>query len=420
VGGPGDGSYALYLPHNYREDQLSPVVFIFHPAARGRHGLLPFLAASEKYGYILICSNDSKNGPYDRNYEISNRLFMKVLAEFNVDPRRIYTAGFSGGARLASSIAVLSGHIQGVIACGAGFSPNEMGIEPGFSFAAIVGNRDFNYSELLRTRGWLNKLKFPNELFEFGMGHEWPDTTQVLKAFKWLQLEAFRKDVLPADPAQVMAYFKELYADGKRFEKNGELLQAVSEYERIFRNFRAYFVLDSIQARMDTITKDRRYIQQKRQWRSSLETENDLISHFYEHLSGNLGSLNPNIGWWERKLDRLREKYGEADPYSIQMLERVLSTVSAMAYEAANNKAEEISAEQEIFCYDLCILAYPDQPSSYLRQIEIRISEGDSDKAMDYLEKLIKSGFGPLEYLKNHSVVQPLKSHRRLNELFPQ
>ena len=117
-------SFALYLPSNYKPNTLSPIVFIFDPAARGKIGIHPFIKAAEKYNYILICSNDSKNGPYDQNFEIASRLFDKIFSDFSINPKRIYTAGFSGGARLASRITVLNEHIQGVIACGAGIASN--------------------------------------------------------------------------------------------------------------------------------------------------------------------------------------------------------------------------------------------------------------------------------------------------------
>ena len=107
-----DESFALYLPTTFNKNELAPVVFIFDPSAQGKSALQHFIAASERYGYILIASNDSKNGPYQLNFDIANRLFSKVFERYNIDPKRIYTSGFSGGARLASTIAVLTKSIQ--------------------------------------------------------------------------------------------------------------------------------------------------------------------------------------------------------------------------------------------------------------------------------------------------------------------
>ena len=81
-------SFALYLPAKYDSSINSPIVFIFDPAARGKTGIEPFIRAAEEYGYILICSNDSKNGPYNINYDIANRLFSKVLNQFKIDEKK--------------------------------------------------------------------------------------------------------------------------------------------------------------------------------------------------------------------------------------------------------------------------------------------------------------------------------------------
>ena len=109
INGNSGESFALYVPNNYDVSAQTPIVFIFDPSARGKTGIHPFVPASEKYGYLLVCSNDTKNGPYQTNYDIANRLFERVFLKFNIDENRIYAAGFSGGSRLAANIALLTG-----------------------------------------------------------------------------------------------------------------------------------------------------------------------------------------------------------------------------------------------------------------------------------------------------------------------
>ena len=72
-------TFALYLPKSFMENEPQPIVFIYEPLGRGAVGIQPFIPASEKYGLILVCSNNSKNGPYDRNFTISNNLFKQTL-----------------------------------------------------------------------------------------------------------------------------------------------------------------------------------------------------------------------------------------------------------------------------------------------------------------------------------------------------
>jgi len=152
VAGTTDQSFQLYLPKTYDSKESSAIIFIFDPAARGNIGLLPFTQASERFNYILVCSNNSKNGSYDYNFDVANRLFEYVFSRFKIDPKQIYTAGFSGGSRLATTIAALTNSVQGVIGCGAGFMTNIQEIENrnSFSYVGLVGDEDMNYQEMFK------------------------------------------------------------------------------------------------------------------------------------------------------------------------------------------------------------------------------------------------------------------------------
>ena len=55
-------SYALYLPDHYNPIIKWPVIYIFDPAARGSLAVKNFKQAAEQYGYIVACSNNSRNG----------------------------------------------------------------------------------------------------------------------------------------------------------------------------------------------------------------------------------------------------------------------------------------------------------------------------------------------------------------------
>ena len=154
-------SYALYLPTDHNFQKASPVVFIFDPAGRGVAGIKPFVKASEKYGLILVCSNDSRNTAYGENFDIAERWINEVLSRYKIDQKEIYAAGFSGGSRLASTIGVLSGLFKGVIGCGAAFSANPAQApyaKDHFNFVGIIGDLDMNYQEMFRAKDWLNRL----------------------------------------------------------------------------------------------------------------------------------------------------------------------------------------------------------------------------------------------------------------------
>jgi hypothetical protein len=58
-----DQTYALYLPSSCDARRTWPAIFAFDPAARGQLPLECFRESAEKYGYIVVGSNISRNGP---------------------------------------------------------------------------------------------------------------------------------------------------------------------------------------------------------------------------------------------------------------------------------------------------------------------------------------------------------------------
>ena len=117
-------SYALYTPAQYDNKKSWPVILIFDPSARGRTGVNTFIEAGRKYGFILACSNNSHNGPMGDNFTAAAAMLQDIEERFNVDQKRIYAAGFSGGSRFAMAFAVTEKSISGVIGCGAGLPRN--------------------------------------------------------------------------------------------------------------------------------------------------------------------------------------------------------------------------------------------------------------------------------------------------------
>ena len=195
-------SYALYLPAKYSESTKWPVIYIFDPGARGKLAVSGFVPAAEKFGYIAVCSNNSKNSMAGTELEEAiNYLFSDTEARFSIDDGRIYTAGFSGGSRVASMVALNNKFISGVIGCGAGL-PNYAGLKniPSFDYFGLVGNRDMNYLEMCDLEKELDNLGMSVELRVFNGGHAWPSPDLLEEAIEWMELKAMYKGTRNKNP----------------------------------------------------------------------------------------------------------------------------------------------------------------------------------------------------------------------------
>src|SRR5579864_9356859 len=166
-------SYALYLPSAYSPAKRWPLLLIFDPFARGEVSVKLFHEAAEKYGFILVGSNNTRN--FEDPSAAIRLLWAEMKEHYAIDPRRIYTAGLSGGARVAASVALACKTcIAGVIANSAGL-PNGVappGPEVSDWFLA-AGTTDFNYTEQLHLKETFAAHNVVSRFVVFDGPHNW-------------------------------------------------------------------------------------------------------------------------------------------------------------------------------------------------------------------------------------------------------
>lgn len=340
VMGTKNESFALYLPISFDSTKALPILFVFDPAARGKAGLLPFIEASERHNIILVCSNNSKNGSFDISFSVADHLFNHVFHNFKVDTDLMFLSGFSGGSRLASAIAVLSGQFAGVIGCGAGFSPNPMhtpsGLSKDFLYAAICGTEDMNYSELLRNTQYLEKIKFTNTLFSFNGGHRWPDQREITRAFDWLFI---KKNKIQQTQGLTHGAFSSDYDLTQAFLKNDELLFAQENYERMLGTYPQYLGLDSIQKKSAELVSSKPFKAALQERDGALIQEEKIKKRLFSRLHRDLDAENEiRFKWWENEAKKLHQIEKEGSKEAKRMVARIKYGIVAAVYEKGYSK----------------------------------------------------------------------------------
>lgn len=181
-------SYSLYLPSTYAADRAWPIVFIFDAGGRGKLAVEKFQAGAEQHGFILIGSNNFRNGPMDQAFEAANRLFEDAQSRYPIDGDRLYTAGLSGGARVATAIATLVPDVDGVIACAAGeHSQYPITDEHAFTFVSVVGHTDMNLYEVEVLHRRITNSQMNHVMINFDGGHGWADDETLSTALEWIK-----------------------------------------------------------------------------------------------------------------------------------------------------------------------------------------------------------------------------------------
>lgn len=345
-------SFSLYLPKQNDLNKLNSIVFIFDPSGRGRNGIRPFIQASEKYNYILVCSNNSKNGPYQKNFDIANRMFGSVFEKFNIDPKQIYVAGFSGGSRFSAAIAVLTEQMQAVIACGSGFSDNVnyAPVVPIFSYAGIVGDRDMNYNEMRNNRVFLNKLGFTNSLFVFDGNHRWPPPETILEVFDWLQIIAFKKGIRPKNYNEIDSIFNTMY-DKAIMASN--IIDKEAMMERISESFNSLLNTDSIAKQNFQIRNSKKFAIAKVDLEKIFRKEDQLIDIFIPRFYDDYKDpSNADLNWWEKELRKLI-KAAKIDKAHSDMIDRLTYKLLELVYTRSNPSYFPVTEHQQNLCNEI-------------------------------------------------------------------
>lgn len=182
-------------------------MYCFDPRARGRVPVDLLAASADKYGYILAGSNNSRNGEWDASLGAIHAMWNDTHTRFAIDKRRVYACGFSGGARLATWMALNVKGVAGVLIAGGGF------VEPvrdvPFAVFGCAGSDDFNWPELKELDAALDGSGTPHRVMIFEGGHSWPPAETAARGFEWLELHAMRSGARGRDERLAAAALEE-------------------------------------------------------------------------------------------------------------------------------------------------------------------------------------------------------------------
>jgi len=280
-------SYALYLPSAYTTQKRWPIIYIFDPSARGMVPTQIIKDAAEQYGYILATSNNSKNGPLRPGLEAASAMWDDTHARLSIDHQRVYLAGFSGGARLASRIAQTCKCAHGVFLNGAGFGVDSPPTRDGaFPVFLTTGFLDFNYNELVRLDGQLSSLGVPHFLHRFDGSHEWAPVAVWPEALGWMTLQAMKDRRAPRDDAFVAAEQQRFTASSKDLEKSGNLFYAAAAYRQAAEAFDGLVPIDALQERATELEKNPWYRTDAKRERDDLTTQSSLETEILRVTGG--------------------------------------------------------------------------------------------------------------------------------------
>lgn len=345
-------SYALYLPSAYSAAKRWPLLLVFDPFARGEVSVKLFHEAAEKCGFIVVGSNNSRNFA-DPSAAIPV-LWADIKERYAIDPRRIYTAGLSGGARVASTVALACRNcIAGVIANSAGLPNGATPPGPDVSdWFLAAGTTDFNYPEQLHLKETFDARKVVSRFVVFDGPHNWMPKEFAERALAWLQLRAMVKGLVPVDKEFVAQQFESRVAEAQSEQKSGDVLAAERVYREIAQDFSSFRDVKPQMELAKSLAESADFRKARKNEKAALELQDEVAKKIGNFIAGINQSTDERTAFTSQLEsavnDAYRDKKESSNPSRRQAIERGLASAFAYAAESGQQamlKKDFVSAK---------------------------------------------------------------------------
>jgi len=426
--GLADQSYALYLPSKFVPTVKRPVLYLFDPGARGPIAVERFLQAAETYGWILVASNNIRNGPWEPNLKAALVLFEDSRARLPIDETRIYAGGFSGGSRAACVFPrVINRQIAGTIGIGAGISntgtkPEDIGAS---SYFGIVGLGDFNYPEMKRLDADFDGARVSHRIFYYEAPHQWPDPETCSRAVGWMEIMAMKQGKRNRDEAMIDKMLASELDSARALESEGKTYWAARQYEAVSELF------DSLRdsgaaAEAERIQRTREFSrflkEEKMRDERDVSIRKDFVRaytlieqapsdrmRFIEVLKElNLGALKKEAKTAAKVEDR---------SFAYRVLFDISINMEQKAFESYDRKDWPRTSS----FFDLAAEACPEgdrrEKNIYFNMACVAALRGDEKAALKYLETAVSKGFSDLGALEGEEDLAGIRQTPRFRKV---
>jgi len=390
-------NYALYLPSQYTPEKRWPIVYAFDPAARGTAPAELMKQAAEQYGYIIAASNNSRNGPMKASAEAAQAVWADTHARLSIDEKRVYFAGFSGGARVASYLAQSCKCVHGVFLSGAGFSP-EAPPSPGAVFAVFLtaGLTDFNYGEITQVNLQLEQLGFPHFLQRFDGSHEWAPADVWPEAFAWADLLAMKDKRRPRDDAFIAAELDHFTAQAQKAEQSGNLYFVAGTYRQTVATFDGLTSVEVLAAHAAALEKNPVIVAARKREKSDFELQASLESDILKLTGGLRDQTDRRIESQQQTtgaITQLRQRAEhEKDTEKRRVLERARFGVFVAMMETGSPLIDSKDLPLARIYLELAIAARPESSWPHVSLARCLAKMGDKKGALQSLKHATEAG----------------------------
>jgi len=382
-------SYTILLPPDYKPDRKWPVIFAFDPHGDGHLPIRKMRDPASQLGFILIASENFRNG-VTNVAGIAGVMFEDAMARYSIDQKRVYLAGFSGGARAAGSLALSGKGIRGIILSGAGqsgFGPANK--NAGLVVYGIAGLGDFNRSEIQNMDKELATLQIPHSISFFIGKHEWPPEDEFDQALLWLQIQAMREKLCPVNQGELNWFEKSSDSIAGNLVKSGKMVLAATVLQKAVSALKGLIPVDELEKNLAAIMASGSYLTEVKNEENLAGMEDRLKSEY------NNAMLVNDDKWWANELKVINDRcITEKDPLKLGMFNRLKGFFGIMAYSYTSRAVQAGDVKESQRLIAIYSLIEPENPDWIYYQALLYDKMGNTRQAIEELKLSISKGLG--------------------------
>jgi tetratricopeptide (TPR) repeat protein len=352
------------------------------------------------------------------NVKSMRAIWADTHERFPIDDKRVYAAGFSGTVRFACLMAAAApGTIAGIIAAGAGF-PFDMKPtrDTPFLYFGAIGDRDFNYYEVMDLDEQLTALGLPHRVELYPGPHQWMPAELATKSLAWMEVQAMRKGTRPKDSALIEELWVADLAQAKALESS-DAVNAHRIYAEMIEDFRGLIdpeILNGIAVKVSEIGaspafKKERKIRQERDQRDKAY----LAKAPKALATTDLAEAVENL-----KIQELKRLKDSPDHQESLAARRLLSTILGQtSFYLPRMFTEQGNHDRAIFVLSIAAEIAPESPEVWYDLAASHARKGAKRKALENLRKAVDKGWRDLPRLEQEAAFEPLRKDKVYREL---
>jgi hypothetical protein len=389
-------------------------------------------------------------------------MYADVLQRLSLDRSRVYTAGFSGGARVASRMGLMLAGVRGVVTVGGGFPHgSKPSKETRFALFGVAGLADFNYGEVKQLAKDFDSLGLPAHFEVLESGHNWPPQEVCTAALEWFEVLSLREARGEMDSRLAQKIFEKRLRQAENEAANGNLVRAHERFEALLRDFADPVDASEARAQVERLNSSRelaaaRKLAERREKKRELldaraqERLTRVLSYIYSSLysSGEAGApedlpetggaFNPATGSPGTTVPSTEGFISGNDALAFEKLvagldlpglrktlekkrgtdealvaERQLQRVFVSTFETARNMEHLKKYRQALMSLEVAARAAPENGFVQFSLARALALAGHKDRSLKALEAAAEKGFARAELVEQDEALRSLRSEER-------